>query len=329
MSKETIITDNFGRRFPYLRLSLTDVCNFSCSYCLPEGYKKSGCGSFLSQGEIVLLVKAFAGLGTWKIRLTGGEPTLRDDFIDIAQSINEIEGIKKLGFTTNGYRLPKRSQSYYDAGLRAINISIDSLESEQFKKITGHDRLNEVLDGVKASLDVGFEDVKLNTVLLKDLNDKELDSFIEFVADKPISLRFIELMQMNNNKVYFKNHHLSGETVSARLIERGWKIKPRVEGAGPAVEFYNSSSKGSIGLIAPYSKDFCKSCNRLRVSAKGNLHLCLFGKGGFSLREYLQDDTRIEELQDKIIELMKFKVSGHFLKDDILGVHSNLAAIGG
>ena len=127
------IADNFGRRFPYLRLSVTDVCNFRCSYCLPDGYKKSGCESFLSRAEILRLATAFSRLGVWKIRLTGGEPTVRPDFTDIASDIARLPGVRRLAFTTNGYKLPERAQGYFDAGLRAINISIDSLKSRQFE----------------------------------------------------------------------------------------------------------------------------------------------------------------------------------------------------
>lgn len=329
MNNQDVIADSFGRRFPYLRLSVTDVCNFKCSYCLPDGYKKIGCEPFTSKEEILRLARAFAGLGTWKIRLTGGEPTVRKDFVEIAQSISNLDGIEKLAFTTNGYKLPERAQEFFDSGLSAINISIDSLKPEKFKHITGHDRLPEVLDGIDACIAAGFEAVKINTVLLNGLNDVELDDLIDFVMDKPISLRFIELMQTRDNKKYFDEHHLPGTAVSEKLLHRGWAIKARDEGAGPAQEFEHGQSKGTIGLISPYSKDFCKSCNRLRVSAKGALHLCLFGDGGFSLRDYLQHDDQQEELQDKITSLMNFKKSTHFLHDGITGATPNLASIGG
>ena len=329
MDSKTAIADNFGRTFPYLRLSVTDVCNFSCSYCLPDGYKKTGCEPFMRRDEIIRLVRAFAALGTWKIRLTGGEPTVRKDFLDIATAIRDIPGVRKMAFTTNGYHLPERAQDYYDAGLRAINISMDSLRPDRFKNITGHDRLQEVLDGVQASFDAGFESVKLNTVLLKGLNGDELDRFIDFVADKPVSLRFIELMRTRDNHDYFETHHLPGTAVTEKLLERGWRMRPRAEGAGPAQEFEHESSAGTIGLIAPYSKDFCKTCNRLRVSAKGALHLCLFGEGGYSLRDYLQSDDSQDELQEKILKLMSFKRSAHFLHDNNSGVREHLASIGG
>ena len=323
------LADSFGRRFPYLRLSLTDVCNFRCSYCLPDGYKKTGCETFLEQTEILRLVRAFAALSVWKIRLTGGEPTIRPDFIGITRQIAAMPGIENLAFTTNGYKLPQRAQEYFDAGLRAINISIDSLNNSGFKTITGHDRLGEVLEGITACFEAGFESIKINTVLLKNLNDTELDDFIDFVKDKPVSLRFIELMRTRDNQDYFQKHHLSGTYVTERLLSKGWHAKPRADGAGPAVEFGHPESAGTIGLIAPYSKDFCKSCNRLRMSAKGVLHLCLFGEGGYSVRHLLQSDEQQEELQEKIMALMNFKKSAHFLHDNNSGVRDHLASIGG
>jgi len=329
MNNKSAIADRFGRTFPYLRLSLTDVCNFSCTYCLPDGYQKVGCEPFMSKDEIIRLVRAFAALGTWKIRLTGGEPTVRKDFIDITAGISQVPGVRKLAFTTNGYKLPERAQSFYDAGLRAINISVDSLRSDMFTDITGHDRLHEVLNGAQACLDAGFESVKLNAVLLKGVNDNELDDFIDFVEDKPISLRFIELMRTGDNQAYFEAHHLRGTFVTERLLARGWRLRERTEAAGPAVEFEHPGSMGSIGLIAPYSKDFCKTCNRLRVSAKGELHLCLFGESGYSLRDYLQRDDQEDALQEKIMELMNFKHSAHFLHEDNSGVRKHLASIGG
>ncbi|HAJ89466.1 MAG TPA: GTP 3',8-cyclase MoaA [Rhodospirillaceae bacterium] len=323
------IADNFGRRFPYLRLSITDICNFRCSYCLPDGYQKTGCESFLSRDEITRLATAFIKLGVWKIRLTGGEPTVRPDFLEIANHLSHLQGLRKLAFTTNGYQLPERAKDYFDAGLRNINISIDSLRPRQFHTITGHDRLGEILEGVQECFRVGFQHVKINTVLLKGMNDGEIDDFVDFVADKPVSLRFIELMRTGENGNYFAAHHLSGTSVTERLLKRGWVLKPRTEDSGPALEFGHDESIGTIGLIAPYSKDFCKSCNRLRVSAKGNLHLCLFGDGGYALRPLLQSDDQCEDLQGKILSLMNFKKSSHFLQQGHTGSTPHLASIGG
>lgn len=275
------------------------------------------------------LVRVMCALGIWKIRLTGGEPTLRKDFLDIASSIASEQGLKTLALTTNGYKLPQRARAFYEAGIRSLNISVDSLNPKQFKSITGHDRLNEVLRGIDAAFDAGFERVKLNTVLLKGVNDTELDQFIEFVSDKPVTWRFIELMQTGDNAAYFKKYHVSSKILSEKLLQHGWALKPRVEGGGPALEYTRCGVEGGIGIIAPYSKDFCKSCNRLRVSAKGGLHLCLFGQGGYDLRPYLQSDDQVEELKEKIMSLMSFKRTSHFLDQGDTGATPHLASIGG
>jgi cyclic pyranopterin phosphate synthase len=230
--------------------------------------------------EIRRLVTAFAEMGMWKVRLTGGEPTVRTDFCEIAEALASVPGIKKLAFTTNGYRLPERARQYYESGLRAINISIDSLDPRRFREITGQDRLSEVVAGVEASLAAGFESVKVNTVLLKGLNDDELDEFLAFIKDRPVSLRFIELMQTGENLSYFRKHHVPATIVKEKLLASGWHLLDRGEGAGPAVEYAHPDYQGKIGMIAPYSKDFCSTCNRLRVSSHGKLHLCLFGAGG-------------------------------------------------
>lgn len=329
MEENTLIEDRFGRRFPYLRLSVTDVCNFRCTYCLPDGYQKTHDDTFITLPEIARLVTAFAEMGTWKIRLTGGEPTVRPDFIDIAKTVSSIPGIRRVAFTTNGYKLPERARGYYDAGLRAINVSIDSLDPRKFHEITGHDRLDEVVDGVSAALEAGFESVKVNTVLLKGLNDDELDGFLDFVTDRPVSLRFIELMQTGDNLDYFRKHHIPATVIRNKLALRGWTLQERGDGAGPAVEYAHPDYAGRIGLIAPYAKDFCVTCNRLRVSARGALHLCLFGAGGYDLRPLLQDDAQKEELQDKIMNLMQYKRSSHFLHDGNTGTRQHLASIGG
>jgi cyclic pyranopterin phosphate synthase len=329
LDNQTAIEDRFGRRFPYLRLSVTDVCNFKCTYCLPDGYQKTHGDSFMTVPEIRRLAAAFAGMGTWKIRLTGGEPTVRPDFCEIARAVGAVPGIRKLAFTTNGYRLPQRARAFYDAGLRAINVSIDSLDPRKFHEITGHDRLGEVVEGVQAVLDAGFGAVKINTVLLKGMNDDELDGFLAFVEARPISLRFIELMQTGDNLSYFRRHHIPATVVREKLAARGWRLLEREEGAGPAVEYAHRDYQGRIGIIAPYARDFCTTCNRLRISARGQLHLCLFGTGGHDLRPLLQDDGQMEELKDKIMDLMRFKRSSHFLHDGDTGARPHLASVGG
>ncbi|MEQ1725015.1 MAG: GTP 3',8-cyclase MoaA [Sphingopyxis sp.] len=324
------LSDPHGRRFDYLRLSLTDVCNFRCSYCLPDGYRKAhGAPTNLSVAEIERLVRGFAALGLWKVRLTGGEPTLRPEFDAIARAVSAVPGIRRLAMTTNGYRLAERSQAYFDAGISAINISIDSLRTAQFHSITGHDRLGEILDGVAACRDAGFDSIKINTVLMKGINDGELDDFIDFVAERDLALRFIEVMRTNDNAAFFEARHLAGQSVIDRLEARGWSRRTRKMGDGPAVEYAHAGAKGRIGIIAPYAKDFCSSCNRLRVSASGKLHLCLFGDGGIDLRDLLQRDDQQAELIDRITALVGTKAASHDLANGNSGATPHLASIGG
>ncbi len=324
------LNDSHGRLFEYLRLSLTDVCNFRCSYCLPDGYRKAkGAPPQLSIDEMERLVRGFAALGLWKVRLTGGEPTIREAFTEIAARIAAVPGIRRLAVTTNGYRLAQRAKSYADAGIRAINISVDSLKPEQFRAIAGHDRLGEIMEGIDACRAAGFDSIKLNTVLLKGLNDSELDDFIRFVETRDLSLRFIEVMRTNDNAAFFQERHLAGSFVTKRLEALGWQAVSRAPGAGPAVEYAHPETTGRIGVIAPYSKDFCTSCNRLRVSATGKLHLCLFGDGGYDLRPLLQCASQGGELVARIRTLMGGKIPTHRLHDGNSGATPHLASIGG
>ena len=323
------LKDSFGRSFPYLRLSITDVCNFRCNYCLPNGYRRNGKLSFLTLSEIEHIVNAFAALGVHKIRLTGGEPTVRKDFSDIAHLISKNPNITQLALTTNGYRLNNNAKKWRDTGLTNINISIDSLNPDRFYKITGHNRLQEVLQGVDAAITEGFKQVKINAVLLKGVNEKELEDYLAWAKSTPISIRFIELMQTGDNFDYFRKYHLSAEVISKQLINSGWVVKPRAADAGPAQIYVHPDYQGSIGLIAPYSKDFCKGCNRLRVTAKGDLRLCLFGSQGVSLRHLLQDDTQQSLLMKLICDQLAFKRSSHFLAYGNTGITPHLASIGG
>ena len=324
-----MLVDKFDRKFPYLRLSITEVCNFSCNYCLPNGYQKNGETHFLRQDEIKRLVDAFIELGVWKIRLTGGEPTIRNDFTDIARMLGQRDEIKTLAFTTNGYKLRERAQEWRDAGLNAINISIDSLNAKRFHDITGHDRMREVREGIEKAIEVGFESVKINVVLLKGVNDDELDQYLDYVKDTPVSVRYIELMQTGDNLTYFNKFHQSADHVKDQLVERGWVENLRSVGAGPAVNFTHPEYTGSIGLIAPYSKDFCTGCNRLRITSTGDLRLCLFGDLGIPLRHLLQDDDQKENLKTIISKQLDYKASSHFLADGNTGIMTNLSSTGG
>jgi cyclic pyranopterin phosphate synthase len=328
------LEDGFSRRFYYLRLSVTDVCNFRCTYCLPDGYRPSAGHkeerkSFLSVDEIRRVVGGFAAMGTRKVRITGGEPSLRRDFTDIVNVIANTPGIEKVAMTTNGYRLKDRAQEWFDAGLNALNVSVDSLDPRQFHQITGENKLAEVMEGIEGALAAGFKSVKINAVLLKGLNDYQLDAFLGWIKHKPIELRFIELMQTGEMDTLFRDHHVSGEQIKLRLLESGWVQQLRGKDDGPAQVFMHPESQGGVGLIMPYSKDFCADCNRLRVSSQGKLHLCLFGDNGVDLRDLLSEDPQSDALQQRIRAALAGKSASHRLHEGNAGITPHLASIGG
>ena len=329
MNNKSEIRDTFGRKFEYLRLSITDECNFKCNYCLPDGYARTHEKQFLSQIEIQNLVIAFSELGTKKVRITGGEPSLRKDFSSIVNIISLINGIEKVAATTNGYRLKKNAHHWIEAGLDAINVSVDSLDANTFNLITGKNIFNKVIDGVNAAISAGYRQIKINSVLMKGINEGDLIHFLAWIKDHPIQLRFIELMQTGNNEVFFNKHHVSGETIKSYLLKSGWMKKVPLSHDGPAQVFMHPSYQGEIGLIMPYSKDFCKNCNRLRVSSIGKLHLCLFGDEGINLRDLLQVKSNKEKLKKRILTALTDKKESHYLQAGITGATPHLASIGG
>ncbi|MEX0299195.1 MAG: GTP 3',8-cyclase MoaA [Kordiimonas sp.] len=323
------LSDGFGRTFKYLRLSVTDVCNFKCSYCLPDGYQSCGKPAPLSVDELRRAATAFSELGVSKIRLTGGEPTVRKDFNVIAQTISTLPKVKTLALTTNGYRLPERARQWCKAGITALNVSLDSLSPEKFERITGHNRQKEVLRGIDEAFTAGFKTIKLNAVYLKGINDDEIDAYLELTKNRPLSIRFIELMETGDHAAFFKDHHISTDVLKEKLTQAGWTQKLKAVDAGPADTYVHSDHQGEFGIIAPYSKDFCKSCNRLRFSSQGNLHLCLFGSFGIPMRKLLQSDDQIPELIERLQASVKRKIAGHHLNVGNTGMTQNLAAIGG
>ena len=324
-----VATDGFGRRFRYLRLSVTEVCNFRCTYCLPDGWRKTGPLSFLEVDEIGRLVRAFAGLGLSKVRLTGGEPTVRKDFADILSRVAQQAGVTKVAVTTNGWNLSRHAADWRDAGLTHLNVSVDSLDAAIFSRITGHDRLSAVLDGVETALGLDYEAVKINAVLLKETAEAGFDAWTDFVRERPVAVRFIELMRTGDNADYFQAHHTGGRVLTDWLADRGWTPEGRAADAGPATEYRHPDYRGAIGLIAPYAPGFCEGCNRLRVTARGQLRLCLFGQGGADLRPLLQDDADLPDLQLAIRQALFGKAAGHDLGGNNSGDTRNLAQFGG
>lgn len=323
------LTDTFGRTFPYLRLSLTEACNFRCSYCLPDGWRAEGKSRWLSAEEIGRLLRGFAAVGLRKLRLTGGEPSLRRDLSEIIRLAAATPGLRKLALTTNGCLMARKVDEWRAAGLTALNVSLDSLNAERFAAITGHAFHAELLAAIDHSLALGFDAVKLNAVLLGGINDDEMPSWLHYLRERPITLRFIELMRTGDNAAYFGHHHCSTEALITPLLEQGWREQPRAADAGPARELSHPDFLGRIGIIAPYSKDFCRSCNRLRVTAKGDLRLCLFGEFGVALRPLLQRDEDMPELVARLSGQLAFKQAGHRLQRGETGLTKHLASVGG
>lgn len=321
--------DRFGRRFSYLRLSLTSFCNFRCVYCLPNGYQSCGNKSVLSSEEIRRLVEAFAELGITKVRLTGGEPTVRRDIVEIVGCVCSSPGVQKVGMTTNGYRLTHIVEDLRRAGLSSLNVSVDSLHREKFQAITGQDRLPDILEGIEKALALGFNPIKVNVVLLKNLNDEEPDEFLEWIRETPITIRFIELMRTPSNASLFEKHHISPDFLKGKIEKEGWRPRMRLASDGPAEEYTHPDYKGAIGVISPYSNKFCTTCNRLRITSRGDLRLCLFGESDFSLRPLLQENSQKGLLQKTICSLLVRKPVSHFLYEGLYGNTPSLSAVGG
>ncbi|MGZ3773865.1 MAG: GTP 3',8-cyclase MoaA [Pseudobdellovibrionaceae bacterium] len=325
----TVLTDAYGRQFKYLRLSLTDKCNFRCSYCLPNGYQ--GCNSIspLNLNEIENLATAFAKLGVEKIRITGGEPTLRTDLIDIIAKLKTIPGIKTVALTTNAFRLKSLLEPLKESGLDGVNISLDSLDPRTFKLICGSDKALSIQESIDDALNIGFPSIKINAVLLKGLNDHQFPHFLKWIQTRPVTVRYIELMRTSDNHLYFSKHHLPIQDIQNSLLTMNWKELQKSQLSGPAREYTHPDYAGRVGFISPYDKAFCSSCNRLRVSSTGGLRLCLFGQGDLSLRHLLQDSKQSEELIENINTALRLKPKAHRLHENISGDMASLSAIGG
>ncbi len=322
------LIDNYQRKFEYLRLSITELCNFQCQYCLPDGYHPNKSHHILSLDEIANVVSAFAELGVRKIRLTGGEPTLRADLTEIISLISGHASIDVVAMTTNGARLFKHIDRWQQAGLNAINVSIDSFSPNYFKLITGQDKLVEVVKGVDRALELGINKVKINSVLMKGLNHN-LNDYLDWLKERPVDLRLIELMETGESQAIFNRYHVSGSIIESQLIEQGWQLQSKELLSGPARVYQHADFKGRIGLIMPYSPNFCQSCNRLRVSSIGQLHYCLFGEAAVDIRPLLAKSEQREHLKSSIVNALKIKPQKHLLHEHLVGMTKNLSHIGG
>lgn len=322
------LVDGFSRQLSYLRLSITDFCNFRCEYCLPNGYQGKRPDDELSVAEIATLIRGFAQVGTEKVRITGGEPSIRRDVVNIIDTINNTTGIKTVAMTSNGYKLGKHLAAWQHAGLNQLNISMDSFDAATFYKMTGFDMLPQLLADMDTLLESTNIKLKINGVLMAETAFQNLLDAIDYVKTRPVTYRFIEFMQTSDNSDLFFAQHAHAATITDYLVEHGWQINARGHADGPAVEYSHPDYLGRIGIIAPYAAHFCDNCNRLRVSSLGKVHLCLFDQGNYDIRHHLRDND-VEGLVIALQSFMPIKPEHHHLHDSNSGIMHNLSIIGG
>lgn len=267
------MTDAYGRKIEYLRMSVTDACNLRCSYCIPEDAgSECMCKSAMSADEFVEIAEAAADLGMKKLRITGGEPLVRSDIAELTRRLGRIQGIEDFSMTTNATLLAPLAEELYDAGIRRINISLDTLNPEKYTQITRGGVLADALEGIRAAMEVGMKPVKLNTVLIGGFNDDEIEDLVELTRYYPLELRFIELMPIGNTSPFDKSAYIPDSTVLQRLPQ----LMPVSAGAPSVARLYQlPNAPGRVGLISPMSNHFCGECTRLRLTADGCLKPCL------------------------------------------------------
>ena len=306
------LIDQFGRTVDYIRLSITDRCDFRCVYCMAEDMTFLPRDEVLSLEECARLVKVFVGLGVSKVRITGGEPLVRKNALWLFEEVGKLSGLKELVLTTNGSQLESQATALKKVGVKRINISIDSLKPERFKKITRTGDLNKVLDGLQASIDAGFEGIKINTVLMRGSNDDEAADLVQFAIEQKIDISFIEEMPLGEVDHARVSTFVSNED-TLKLLQNSFSLLPSTETTGGPARYWRvANSHTKIGFISPHSHNFCESCNRVRITCKGELYLCLGQEDKVDLmpllREYPNDDAPII---DAIIDSMRVKPKGH------------------
>ncbi len=308
MNKETV--DKFGRRLKYLRISVTDRCNFRCKYCMPNNnFEMMECADILRYEDILFASEVFASLGVNRIRITGGEPLVRKGLCQFLDRLTKIENIQEVMLTTNGALLEKYADELYQAGVKRLNISLDSLIPEKNKYITGVDKTHEVLAGIKKAAETGFAPIKVNSVIIRNFNDDEIVKFAELSAKYNIICRFIEFMPIGNSENWNESNIVYGDEIIQRLAEFEPKEMPRDINSGPAVN-YKLNNGGIVGIITPISKHFCAECDKLRLTADGKIRPCLLSDNEINIKETLQ--TRNKDLLIKqIMQSLNIKHNEH------------------
>jgi len=307
------LIDRFGRTVDYLRISITDRCDFRCVYCMSEDMTFLPRAQILSLEEIYTLAKAFAELGVKKIRITGGEPLVRKGALELLHNIGQIESLKELVITTNGSQLETMAQDLKQAGVKRINISLDTLDADKFKAITRTGDLQQVLRGIKAAKAQDFERIKINAVILKNRNHLEVNDLVQFAVDNAIDISFIEEMPLG----IVSNHDRSEAYYSSDLIKkdlaRQFSLMATTENTGGPSKYLNViGTQTRVGFISPHSANFCSSCNRVRLTVEGQLLLCLGNEHSVDLKQVLREHPGdLAALKQAIINAMQIKPEKH------------------
>lgn len=296
--------DSYGRKIEYLRLSVTDACNLRCSYCMPDGAPAAcSCKHNLSADEFEEIVRAAVSLGVKKLRITGGEPLVRNDIVSLCRRLSSIEGIEDFSMTTNASLLAPIAKELYDAGLHRINISLDTLDAAKYAEITRGGKLSDAVRGIRAAMEAGMKPVKLNTVLIGGFNDDEIVSLANLTRLYPVDVRFIELMPIGDNIPFAKEAFIKNSTV----LEKCPDLIPAEGEKGAVAKMYRfPDGKGRVGLISPLSNHFCAECSRLRLTADGCLKPCLHSADEISVRGLHGD-----ELKERILTAVSRKPKMH------------------
>lgn len=317
--------DNFGREINYLRISVTDRCNLRCKYCMPaEGVENLGHDRILSFENIERIVKASAGLGIKKYRITGGEPLARIGIVNLIENLAKIDGVEELAMTTNGTMLAKHAAALKKAGLNRVNISLDTLNHTKFKEITRGGHLDDVFDGINAAFKEGLTPVKLNVVAMKGFNDDEIIDFIQLTYQHALDIRFIELMPIGHAEVDRGYGFLSKEEIMEKLPS----LIHINDQDGVADNYKYPGAIGRIGFISAMSSHFCNACNKIRLTADGKLKTCLHSNQEIDLSKVL-DTGNDEQLKETILNAILHKEDRHHLNEGAKPIHRDMNKIGG
>ncbi|MDY6911462.1 MAG: GTP 3',8-cyclase MoaA [Chloroflexota bacterium] len=326
----TGLFDFFNRPINYLRISVTDRCNLRCVYCMPpEGITPLPHADIFSYEEIALVAKASAEMGISKIRITGGEPLVRANLSRLISMLAEVEGIDDLSLTTNGVLLGRYAQELKEAGLKRVNVSLDTLRAERFNQITRIGRIEEVLHGIEAAREAEFKPIKMNMVVMRGVNDDEVTDFARKTIDEGWHVRFIEFMPIAEEQQEREGRFISIAEITERVESLGTLEPHTLDGNGPAKYFRLPGAKGTIGFISPVSEHFCFQCNRLRLTAEGKLRPCLLSDEEIDLRQSLRHGGSVEEIKRLIGQAIEAKPKGHRLAIGTTAQNRNMCQIGG